>query len=207
LFDFVTDFTHGSIELETRADSPRTPEYLRLHTEVSIDYGLVCALRLLEMDDLVTAVHDTTSLGDAMRAWCDCIHLANLVSSIEHDVREGCILDDAFRTTEGLQPEVLDRVRLKWIHLGVRQGCVIAPFVLHSSLRRSYPLRMALLHITRFTVNAYDAANASLHGGAPLSRPSVYRILLRGVLKSLTWRGYQREMQDVMRRLQLYKDI
>lgn len=206
LFDFVTDFTDGSIELEARTDSPRTPEYLRRHTKVSIDYGLVCALRLLEMDDLATAVRDANSLGDAMRSWCDYIHLGNMVSSIEQDVREGCVLDDAFRTMEGLQPEVLDRVRRKWTQLGVRRGREIGPFVLHPSLRRSFSLRMALLHITRFTMNAYDAANARLHSRPPPPRPSVYWLLLRGVLKSLTWDGYQAEMQHVIRRLQSNKD-
>lgn len=207
LLEFVTDLTNGSIELETLADSPRTPEYLRRHAEVSIEYGLVCALRLLEMDDLATAVRDGNSLGRAMQSWCDYLHLAGLLSSIEEDIREGCVLDDAFRTMEGLQPEVVDRVRHKWTRLGVQRGRAIAPFVLHTSLRRSYSLRMVLLHITRFTLNTYDAANARVHGESPPARPSVYRLLLRGVLKSQTWRGYQGEMEDVVRRLQSYKDI
>ncbi len=206
LFDFVTNFTDGLIELEARADAPRTPEYLRRHTEVSIDYGLVCALRLLELEDLATAVHDASPVGEAMRCWCDYLHLANLVSSIEQDVLEGCVLDDALQTMEGLQPAVLDRVRRKWTQLAVRRGGAIAPFVFHPSLRRSYPVRMCLLHMTSFCMNVLDASNARLDGRPPPTRPFVYWILLRGVMKSLTWGGYHAEMQQAIRRLQSYKN-
>merc|ERR1712003_174425 len=104
---------------ELRKDDPVTPELMRKHAEVALDAGFFGMCKGMS-PALLKAIRTATFEPKAHKAYLsfsDYTWYLNLAASIEEDVAEGVALDDDLRAMDGLDKEVVDRVRVRWLDL------------------------------------------------------------------------------------------
>lgn len=214
LREYAEDVGKGWSELELRKDDPVTPELMRKHAEVALDAGFfgMCKgmspalLKQIRTDEFEPKTHK------AYISFSDYIWYLNLAASIEEDVAEGLALDDDLRAMDGLDKEVVDRVRVRWLIHAIEELLKSNKFLFHPALSKCWTLRLFILQFFQTSVNVCEKYFVLLKD-AKYEKKVGGSAIVKTFIQSWTEKGYHEAVDGALRHsaylleeLKLYKD-
>ena len=139
-----------------------TPEIMRMHAEVVVDAGFFGLCRailpgLLEVVDPASSTKDNR-VSTSYINFSNFIWYMNLAASIEEDIREGVALDEELRTMNDgvLEPDVVHRVRVRWLGLALTFIGQSEEFLVHPLLVNSWSLRFFILQFLKVSLDVCE---------------------------------------------------
>lgn len=198
ILKYATELGDGWAELERQHDAPVTPELMRKHAEVALDCGAFGLCRAAGANDLIDAVDPASGKTDpkssaAYIAFSDFIWYLNLAVTIEDDVAEGVSLDPELRAMKGMDTEVIERVRIKWLVIALEQLANSGPFLFHSLLMENYTSRLFILQFLKISIQCCEKYLPD-----PPKKKSAPKALIETLQDSWSKKGYEKATEVAM---------
>jgi len=200
LREYAEDTDKGWSELELRKNAPVTPELMRKHAEVALDAGFfgMCKgmspalLKAIKTDEFEPEAHK------AYICFSDYTWYLNLAASIEEDVAEGVALDHELRAMNGLDKEVVDRVRIRWLIHAIEALMKSNEFLFHPALSNCWTLRLFILQFFQTSVNVCEKYCLLLKD-AKYEKKVGGSAIVKTFIRSWTEKGYREAVDNALR--------
>lgn len=199
LREYAEDTDKGWSELELLQDAPVTPELMRKHADIALDAGFFGMCKAMSPDLLKAIKTDEFEL-EAHKSYIkfsDYTWYLNLAASIEEDVTEGVALDDDLRAMDGLQKDVIDRVRVRWLIYGIEMLLESNKFLFHPALVNNWTLRLFILQFFQTSVNVCERYFLLLRDGKYEKSVGGFS-LFQNFLRSLSKSGYAKAVDNAL---------
>lgn len=201
LREYAEDTDKGWSELELLQNAAVTPELMRKHAEVAIDAGFfgMCKgmspalLKAIKTDEYEPKAHE------AYLSYSNYTWYLNLAASIEEDVAEGVALDDELRAMKGLEKDVVDRVRVRWLIHAIEELLKSHQFLFHPGLSKCWTLRLFILQFFQTSVNVCEKYYI-LTSGSEYEKKVGGSAIYKNFKRNVTEMGYCQAVANALRR-------
>lgn len=203
-YRFANDMGEGWAELEERKDEKVSVDLMRRHAEVALDVGYLGLMDAVGNDDLANIVRNPVTkedkdISDSYINYSDFIWYLNLAATIEEDIKEGVALDDELREMKEWDTELVEKVRLKWLVLGIEYVKKARVFLLHPDMCANFINRLFVLQFTKISGGV---CYKHMPSPDPYVKKNAFKALAETLFESLTQEGYKKATEKSLQEME-----